>query len=155
MCNMESIRSVWTHCPWEMWLCINSNWNLRTISQEMFKVSLLHINLKISALRLQLHSPGANELMLLLNIVLWGIITTLKFSQNKHFLDIFKCKNVFWFRFHSLVSLDSRCIMHVHWSRKWLGTKQATGPRLNIKTVLSTYGDFHVKDKTAARTSYL
>ena len=29
------------------------------------------------------------------------------------------------------------------------------GPRLNIKTVLSTYGDFHVKDKTAVRTSYL
>ena len=28
-----------------------------------------------------------------------------------------------------------------------------TGPRLNIKTVLSTYGDFHVKDKTAVRTS--
>ena len=26
-----------------------------------------------------------------------------------------------------------------------------TGPRLNIKTVLSTYGDFHVKDKTAVR----
>ena len=31
----------------------------------------------------------------------------------------------------------------------------STGPRLNIKTVLSTYGDFHVKDKTAVRTSYL
>ena len=30
-----------------------------------------------------------------------------------------------------------------------------TGPRLNIKTVLATYGDFHVKDKTAVRTSYL
>ena len=29
------------------------------------------------------------------------------------------------------------------------------GPGLNIKTVLSTYGDFHVKDKTAVRTSYL
>ena len=29
------------------------------------------------------------------------------------------------------------------------------GRRLNIKTVLSTYGDFHVKDKTAVRTSYL
>ena len=29
------------------------------------------------------------------------------------------------------------------------------GPRLNIKTVFSTYGDFHVKDKTAVRTSYL
>ena len=32
---------------------------------------------------------------------------------------------------------------------------KTTGPRLNIKTVLSTYGDFHVKDKTAVRTSYL
>ena len=30
-----------------------------------------------------------------------------------------------------------------------------TGPGLNIKTVLSMYGDFHVKDKTAVRTSYL
>ena len=30
-----------------------------------------------------------------------------------------------------------------------------SGPRLNIKTVLSTYGDFHVKDKTVVRTSYL
>ena len=33
--------------------------------------------------------------------------------------------------------------------------KKRSGPRLNIKTVLSTYGDFHVKDKTAVRTSYL
>ena len=32
---------------------------------------------------------------------------------------------------------------------------QDAGPRLNIKTVLSMYGDFHVKDKTAVRTSYL
>ena len=35
--------------------------------------------------------------------------------------------------------------LHLYWNR----------PRLNIKTVLSTYGDFHVKDKTAVRTSYL
>ena len=35
------------------------------------------------------------------------------------------------------------------------GMKILPGPRLNIKTVLSTYGDFHVKDKTAVRTSYL
>ena len=33
--------------------------------------------------------------------------------------------------------------------------KSAPGPCLNIKTVLSTYGDFHVKDKTAVTTSYL
>ena len=30
-----------------------------------------------------------------------------------------------------------------------------SGPRLNIKTVLTTYGDFHVKDKKAVRTCYL
>ena len=35
------------------------------------------------------------------------------------------------------------------------GSDQKTGPRLNIKTVLFMYGDFHVKDKTAVRTSYL
>ena len=35
------------------------------------------------------------------------------------------------------------------------GVMEGSGPRLNIKTVLSTYGDFHVKDKTAVRTSYL
>ena len=33
--------------------------------------------------------------------------------------------------------------------------QELSEPRLNIKTVLSTYGDFHVKDKTAVRTSYL
>ena len=38
---------------------------------------------------------------------------------------------------------------------KLSGNKELPGPRLNIKTVLSTYGDFHVKDKTAVRTSYL
>ena len=36
-----------------------------------------------------------------------------------------------------------------------LEDKDPSGPRLNIKTVLSTYGDFHLKDKTAVRTSYL
>ena len=36
-----------------------------------------------------------------------------------------------------------------------LSLPEISGPRLNIKTVLSTYGDFHVKDKTAVRTSYL
>ena len=32
---------------------------------------------------------------------------------------------------------------------------QGSGPRLNIKDRLSRYGDSHVKDKTAGRTSYL
>ena len=44
-----------------------------------------------------------------------------------------------------------------HITESWvrLNIEQITGPRLNIKTVLSTYGDFHVRDKTAVRTSYL
>ena len=37
----------------------------------------------------------------------------------------------------------------------WKAIERKPGPRLNIQTVLSTYGDFHVKDKTAVRTSYL
>ena len=46
------------------------------------------------------------------------------------------------------------------WNRGWtmrLPTYdiKPPGPCLNIKTVLSTYSDFHVKDKTAVRTSYL
>ena len=68
---------------------------------------------------------------------------------------------------------------HIHSKRKWMFTScscmciqmviftlngvwrsvfikvKTPGPRLNIKTVLSMYGDFHVKDKTAVRTSYL
>ena len=44
-----------------------------------------------------------------------------------------------------LVERDCCGLWHA-WGR-WLS--------LNIKTVLSTYGDFHVKDKTAVRTSYL
>ena len=42
-------------------------------------------------------------------------------------------------------------LLYIHLSR----CGYTAGPRLNIKTVLSTYGDFHVKDKTAVRTSYL
>ena len=53
------------------------------------------------------------------------------------------------------VSLDR----NIHFSYMFTGNElrasKRTGPRLNIKTVLSTYGDFHVKDKTAARASYL
>ena len=44
-------------------------------------------------------------------------------------------------------SFEKRCVRQ--------SNRSETGPRLNIKTVLSTYGDFHVKDKTAVRTSYL
>ena len=47
--------------------------------------------------------------------------------------------------------------VHSYWFRwnRGIWSHKRSGPRLNIKTVLSTYGDFHVKDKTAVRTSYL
>ena len=48
-----------------------------------------------------------------------------------------------------LLSQNERELHHTKSSRLY------PGPHLNIKTVLSTYGDFHVKDKTAVRTSYL
>ena len=48
-----------------------------------------------------------------------------------------------------VVTYDSECYCVISFEI------EESGPRLNIKTVLSTYGDFHVKDKTAVRTSYL
>ena len=57
---------------------------------------------------------------------------------------------LFWF-----YSYASR-LLHRHLGNHMIAYCQwrKPGPRLNIKTVLSTYGDFHVKDKTAVRTSY-
>ena len=46
-------------------------------------------------------------------------------------------------------------ITYPHPTLEHIIQNKISGPRLNIKTALSTYGDFHVKDKTAARTSYL
>ena len=48
----------------------------------------------------------------------------------------------------------SKILNSISSGMKKLQDKQS-GPRLNIKTVLSTCGDFDVKDKTAIRTSYL
>ena len=56
------------------------------------------------------------------------------------------------------VIYSSTCVEyqpHINVVGRIIGYGWDTGPRLNIKTVLSTYGDFHVKDKTAVRTSYL
>ena len=79
-------------------------------------------------------------------------------------LEIYRMVDVSpWFEFIALVqacTASAEC-----WSHKYTRQEcshenvpvnvRPPGPRLNIKTVLSTYGDFHVKDKTAVRTSYL
>ena len=46
------------------------------------------------------------------------------------------------------------CCLPLWYVVTWIN-QSPPGPRLNIKTFLSMYGDFHVKDKTAVRTSYL
>ena len=55
-------------------------------------------------------------------------------------------------KFHNIQSKYG-AVYQVNYHMKCLSLRP--GPRLNIKTVLSTYGDFYVKDKTAVRTSYL
>ena len=42
---------------------MTSDIHLGTISQEMLEISILDVSLKIVIVRLQLHLPGANELM--------------------------------------------------------------------------------------------
>ena len=54
-----------------------------------------------------------------------------------------------------MTNLDNRRTAVAHQTMDGPLDSLGPGPRLNIKTVLSTYGDFHVKDKTAVRTSYL
>ena len=44
------------------------------------------------------------------------------------------------------------CTKPSMYSPRLVTARSIAGPRLNIKTVLSTYGDFHVKDKTAVRS---
>ena len=53
------------------------------------------------------------------------------------------------------ITLTRSMLQVVEHQFKWPWSRSKPGPRLNIKTVLSTYGNFHVKDKTAVRTSYL
>ena len=48
-----------------------------------------------------------------------------------------------------------QCVNSIWPGYAYCWTAATPGPRFNIKTVLSTYGDFHVKDKTAVRPSYL
>ena len=75
------------------------------------------------------------------------------------------CITIFWDPFYCVIHKYPSCrddytcitILRVDSVRKHHSAlyESLPGPRLNIKTVLSTYGDFHVKDKTAVRTSYL
>ena len=69
-------------------------------------------------------------------------LSTVSEQYLSHDITIFSLLDqlLYWNNF--VASMD---VIDISWS----------GPRLNIKTVLSTYGDFHVKDKTAVRTSYL
>ena len=73
----------------------------------------------------------------------------------------YRVKNITVVIFQELLPLDTVHPENMHTARTvcmfvlFSYQPNISGPRLNIKTVLSTYGDFHVKDRTAVRTSYL
>ena len=91
----------------------------------------------------------------------WMIISTsflFDFAMNKYSPDWDACLGLQF----TQGMCDHLSVMSGNWNIQGeLGSyyccwyPSSPGPRLNIKTVLSTYGDFHVKDKTAVRTSYL
>ena len=129
----------------QYWLIINKVLciHLRVISQEGLKI--LGTSLKITTSRLKPNLPGANELRWLTQHVYNQVPCTkdTPFGRDPFEGDATSTtKSV-----HFIIR-----IIHLH---KGENISMASGPRLNIKTVLSTYGDFHVKDKTAVRTSYL
>ena len=78
-----------------------------------------------------------------------------------HAQDVVLTCKLYWTRQCGGISTKSAHLRHSNYITQcfvgcnYFSTLPIPGPRLNIKTVLSTYGDFHVKDKTAVRTSYL
>ena len=83
-------------------------------------------------------------------------------QNGSHFGSVSMCKQI-WPEYSGFVAgrgciswyfAQINCGILVIYQTRCLNS-MTPGPRLNIKTVLSTYGDFHVKDKTAVRTSYL
>ena len=58
---------------------------------------------------------------------------------------LFTCEGLFVDNIHLLIPFNTQLPR----------TPSSWGPRLNKKDGLTRYGDFHVKDKTAVRTSYL
>ena len=87
--------------------------------------------------------------------VLWKFLDWPMAYETLLFSDIAICNiymNMYIYRQHCMmisirINIDTNQAVHI--------SIKEPGPRLNIKTVLSTYGDFHVKDKMAPRTSYL
>ena len=82
---------------------------LKVISLEQLKISILDVSLKITILRLQLHLPGANE------SPVSGLLTILFISQDScmiHFYaSAFRCRRHYSFR----LSVRS----YVHPSKDW------------------------------------
>ena len=78
-----------------------------------------------------------------------SLVNTIKIYQIYH--NMYKSKA----RYQTVCKLNDDIQMIEKNAITHAATSRLPGPRLNIKTVLSTYGDFHVKDKTAVRTSYL
>ena len=99
------------------------------------------------------------------HVILNSVITAADCIQNLHITRYVEPTHphhvpmnlAIWDAFQPKLYWKACFVALIHWITLLLQGDfcQRPGPRLNIKTVLSTYGDFHVKDKTAVRTSYL
>ena len=84
-------------------------------------------------------------------------LTRLGLLRRKCYTDLVEVASFILENLSGLAQNHGYKIMHFKCTQNGYGynVTQETGPRLNIKTVLSRYGDSYVKDKTAVRTSYL
>ena len=78
---------------------------------------------------------------------------TRKFNNDSPWTTIIY-RPIWWQLSISSICIGGSSFMPPHRART-VRNWSSSGPRLNIKTVLSAYGVFHVKDKTAVRKSYL
>ena len=90
-----------------------------------------------------LHCNWANHMIAIISLPQWQWTSPKGYGRNELVNNLDKAQ-------------QSTNSAHIGWGAMHTTySGRRTGPCLNIKTVLSTYGDFHVKDKTAVRTCYL
>ena len=112
-------------------------------------------NASCSAARVK-YWPAITIFIIVFMVTMWASVTywlpcvSCRYDYSTVIEGVVKPRNVFnqWL---GKVLANVRRPEKINILPRWLWP----GPCLNIKTVLSTYGDFHVKDKTAVRTSYL
>ena len=136
---------------------------------EDFVWSVIIARIAIVALKNTKQAMLFNLSDMINKLINWGMLVVSSFMRQKWGLTMIRldgqwiCFNICW---RKLISFFDQKLQSRHYCVQLYPIRYTlvfccvvlcsdTGPRLNIKTVLSKYGDFHVKDKTAVRTSCL